>query len=113
MTLTTDEAFRKFKSALELNSREQKNASDRQKEVRDFLDTKFAIDRSFLTGSYARWTKTKPLKDIDIFFVLGSDEDDYHGQAPDVVLDDFCKALAENYGEKAVTKQARSINVDF
>ena len=32
--------------------------------------TKFAIDRSFLTGSYARYTKTKPLKDIDIFFVL-------------------------------------------
>lgn len=60
--LTTDEAFRKFKSRLELNDREQKNASARQKEVRDYLDTKFAIENSFLTGSYARYTK-------EIFFI--------------------------------------------
>ena len=31
----------------------------------------FDIDRDFLTGSYARHTKTKPLKDVDIFFCLG------------------------------------------
>ena len=72
--LTVDEAFRKFKSRLELNDSEQKNASARQTEVREYLDTKFAIDRSFLTGSYARYTKTKPLKDIDIFFVLKESE---------------------------------------
>ncbi len=41
--LTTDDAFRKFKSRLELNDREQENASKRQNEVRDYLDTKFAI----------------------------------------------------------------------
>ena len=52
--LTVDEAFRKFKSRLELNDREQGNASARHTEVRDYLVTKFAIDRSFLTGSYAR-----------------------------------------------------------
>ncbi|MEI9986112.1 MAG: hypothetical protein WDN69_24820 [Aliidongia sp.] len=63
--LTVDEAFRKFKSRLELNDRERKNAVARQTEVRNYLVTKFAIDRSFLTGSYARYTKTKPLKDID------------------------------------------------
>lgn len=68
--LTLDEAFRKFKSRLELNDKEQKNASARQQEVREYLDTKFSIANSFLTGSYARYTKTKPLKDIDIFFVL-------------------------------------------
>ncbi|POC69865.1 DNA polymerase subunit beta, partial [Vibrio vulnificus] len=33
--LSIDEAFRKFKSRLELNEREQKNASQRQNEVRD------------------------------------------------------------------------------
>lgn len=60
--LSIDEAFRKFKSRLELNEREQKNASQRQNEVRDYLQTKFGIARSFLTGSYARYTKTKPLK---------------------------------------------------
>ena len=39
--LTTNEAFRKFKSKLELNQREQDNASSREKEVREYLDTKF------------------------------------------------------------------------
>jgi hypothetical protein len=112
MMLTVDEAFRKFKSRLELNDKEQKNASARQQEVRDYLDIKFRIDRSFLTGSYARWTKTKPLKDIDIFFVLKPAEDHYLSKAPSVVLTDFYDALFEKYGDKA-KKQNRSINVDF
>jgi predicted nucleotidyltransferase len=110
--LTLNEAFRKFKGRLELNEREQRNASARQQEVRDYLDTQFKIDRSFLTGSYARWTKTKPLKDVDIFFVLKSAEDHYRTKSPSVVLTDFHMALAEKYGDYA-KKQNRSINVDF
>src|SRR5207248_4996677 len=50
LMLTIDEAFRKFKSRLELNDKEQANASARQTEIREYLDTKFKIDRSFLTG---------------------------------------------------------------
>ncbi|MBX9825347.1 MAG: nucleotidyltransferase [Xanthobacteraceae bacterium] len=111
--LTLDEAFRKFKSRLELNDREQKNASDRHNEVRDYLGTKFAIDRSFLTGSYARYTKTKPLKDIDIFFELADSERHYRSEVPSAVLNDFYDALVEKYGGKAVRKQSRSVNVDF
>lgn len=111
--LTIDEAFRKFKSRLELNEREQKNASQRQTEVREYLETKFGIARSFLTGSYARYTKTKPLKDIDIFFVLKESEKHYHSKAASVVLDDFLTALVDKYGKESVRKQARSINVDF
>ena len=111
--LTVDEAFRKFKHRLELNDREQKNASARHTEVREYLVTKFAIDRSFLTGSYARYTKTKPLKDIDIFFQLKESERHYRSKAPSVVLGDFDGALMEKYGRSAVRKQSRSINVDF
>jgi hypothetical protein len=111
--LTVDEAFRKFKSRLELNEREQKNASQRQTEVQEYLDTKFSIDRSFLTGSYRRHTKTKPLKDIDIFFVLAQSERSYRSDAPSVVIEAFYKALVEKYGEKSVRKQSRSVNVDF
>lgn len=70
MTLTVNEAFRKFKSRLELNQKEQDNASAKHTEVRDYLHTKFAIEGDFLTGSYKRHTKTKPLKDIDIFFPM-------------------------------------------
>ena len=111
--LTLDEAFRKFKSRLELNDREQKNASARHTEVRDFLGTEFNVDRSFLTGSYARHTKTKPLKDIDIFFVLTEDEERYRSDAPRAVIGDFHDALTKNYGEDAVRKQSRSVSVDF
>ena len=111
--LTVDEAFRKFKSRLELNDREQQNASARQNEIRDYLNTKFGIARSFLTGSYARHTKTKPLKDIDIFFILGDGEKHYRAEAPSVVLDRFYAVLAKEYGNKATRKQGRSVNVDF
>ncbi|TCH98159.1 nucleotidyltransferase [Roseococcus sp. SYP-B2431] len=111
--LTIDEAFRKFKSRIELNDREQSNASARQNEVREYLDTKFKIETSFLTGSYRRHTKTKPLKDIDIFFVLKDSERAYRDKAPSVVIDDFYNALVEKYGAKAVRKQSRSVNVDF
>jgi predicted nucleotidyltransferase len=111
--LTVDEAFRKFKSRLELNDKEQQNATKRHTEVREYLETKFNIERSFLTGSYARYTKTKPLKDIDIFFILGPDDKDYRKEPAGIVLDDFFDALVEKYGKNSVRKQARSVNVDF
>lgn len=111
--LTIDQAFRKFKNRLELNDKEQANASKRQQEVRSYLDTHFAIDKSFLTGSYARWTKTKPLKDVDIFFVLGSDERHYRDKSAHVVIDDFHDRLVEKYGAASVRKQGRSVNVVF
>ena len=38
---TLEEAFNKFKSRLELNDKERKNASDRHTEVRDHLKTRF------------------------------------------------------------------------
>jgi len=111
--LTIDEAFRKFKSRLELKDKEQKNATDRHTEVREYIRTKFSIDRDFLTGSYARYTKTKPLKDIDIFFVMSSKEQHYRDKSASVVLDDYENALVEKYGREAIRRQSRSINVDF
>lgn len=112
--ISLDEAFRKFKSRLELNTREQDNASKRHNEVRELIRSKFSIQNDFLTGSYARYTKTKPLKDIDIFFVLSdAEKKKYRDKAPSVVLDAFYDALVEEYGKDAVRKQGRSVNVDF
>lgn len=112
--ISMDEAFRKFKSRLELNDKEQQNATKRHTEVREHIRAKFSIERDFLTGSYARFTKTKPLKDIDIFFELSNAEKEkYRKQPPSVVLDAFYDALVEKYGKDAVRKQGRSINVDF
>lgn len=112
--LSIDDAFKKFKSRLELNEKEQSNASQRHNEVRDFLVTKFEIESHFLTGSYRRHTKTKPLKDIDIFFVLeDSQRDKYRARAPSIVRDAFHTELEKKYGAKAVRSQSRSVNVDF
>ena len=111
--ISLPDAFKKFKSRMELNEREQQNASKRQKEVREHLDNAFQIDRSFLTGSYARWTKSKPLKDVDIFFVLGKDEDHYRDKHPDKILTAFYDTLVDVYGSSAVKKQGRSVGVDF
>lgn len=111
--LTVNDAFRKFKSRLELTDREQTNASLRHKEVRDYVATKFAVDRDFLTGSYARYTKTKPLKDIDIFVVLKTSEKHYRDKSPSVMIGAVYDALVEKYGSSAVRKQGRSVNIDF
>lgn len=111
--LTVNDAFRKFKSRLELTDREQTNASQRHTEVRGYFATKFAVDRDFLTGSYARHTKTKPLKDIDIFFILAASEKHYRDKAPSVIINAVYDALVEKYGISAVRKQGRSVNIDF
>jgi len=111
--LTVEEAFRKFRSRLELNDREQKNAAKRHNEIRDHMRAKFELDDDFLTGSYRRHTKTKPLKDVDIFCVLGEKEKHFRQEHPLKVLQAFKKALAELYGNEAVTLQRRSAEVDF
>lgn len=111
--LTIDEAFRKFKSRLELTDREQADASKRQREIRDHMDAKFEIDNDFLTGSYKRWTKTKPLKDVDIFLVLGQDERHYRSKPPSTLLGAVENALLEKYERDRVHRQRRSVTVGF
>ena len=111
--LSTEEAFAKFRSRLELTKREQESASRRQQEVRAHLNGSFDIEHDFLTGSYKRHTKTKPLKDVDIFCVLGDEERHYRDEPPGEVLSAFENALVEKYGRSAVIQQRRSVCVDF
>lgn len=111
--ITVKDAFKKFKSKLELTDGEQSDASRRQKDIRSTMDDAFDIDDDFLTGSYRRWTKTKPLKDVDIFCVLGSDERHYRDKKPGVLLDEVVRVLSNEYGKENVKKQRRSVSVSF
>ncbi|RYG39149.1 nucleotidyltransferase [bacterium] len=110
---TLEEGFAKFKSRLELKPKERQNAIDRHNEIREHLRSKFTIENDFLTGSYARWTKTKPLKDVDIFCPLGTAHSHYRDEHPDNVLKAFEEALAEKYGSANVERQRRSCTVRF
>jgi hypothetical protein len=111
--LTTDDAFGKFRSRLELNEKEQRDASRRQQEIRGHMDEEFDVDHDFLTGSYVRYTKTKPLKDVDVFCVLGDEERHYRQKAPVELLRAVETAMAKKYGNSCVKRQRRSVTVDF
>lgn len=111
--LTVSQAFTKFKTRLELSETEQADASSRQKRIRSIMDDAFDVDSDFLTGSYSRHTKTKPLHDVDIFVVLGSGEARYRSGHPSNVLVAVQTELAKEHGQHRVDLQRRSVRVDF
>ena len=111
--ITVARAFEKFRYRLELSDTEQKDAIRRHNEVRRCIRAGFDVKRDFLTGSYARHTKTKPLKDIDIFFCLGEGDRHWRRNPPHKVLDAFEKRLAAKYGSDSVNQGRRCVTVDF
>jgi hypothetical protein len=112
--LTVQEAFTKFKAKIsEPTEKERKDASRRQQDIRALMDVEFDITRDFLSGSYARHTKTKPLKDVDIFCVLGDDEQHYRKKHPSELLEAVAKILRDQYGKDNVEPQRRSVGVSF
>jgi len=111
--ITVAESFEEFRRRLELSETERKDAIRRHNDVRDCMRAEFDIERDFLTGSYARHTKTKPLKDIDIFFCLGENDRHWRDKSPREVLDAFEKCLAKKYGSDNVEPGRRCVMVEF
>jgi hypothetical protein len=111
--ITVDQAFEKFRQRLELSETERKDTIRRHTEVRDCIRATFGVDRDFLTGSYDRHTKTKPLKDVDIFFALGEKEKKWREKEPHEILDAFGNCLANKYGKDAVDPGRRCATVEF
>src|SRR3989442_116641 len=112
--LTTTEAFEKFRQRLELSDTEQKDASKRQTEIRECIRAGFELKTDFLSGSYRRHTKTKPLKDVDVIFVLGEKEKWRRDKPPVETLEAFEKCLKKKYPEEGqVEINRRSVTVEF
>jgi len=111
--ISVTEAYETFRQRLELTKTESEDAQRRHAEVRECIRSTFQVDRDFLTGSYARNTKTKPLKDIDIFFVLGKDERHWRSKPPSEILAAFEDCLVKKYGRADVERGRRCVTVEF
>jgi hypothetical protein len=73
-----DDAFAGLKTNLEITKTERDLAKSRHALIRDHVRAAWDVKDDFLTGSYDRHTKTKKLKDIDIFIVVDPDGDQGH-----------------------------------
>lgn len=112
--LTTLQAFDKFRQKLELSDTEQNDASRRHTDVRECIRAGFDIKTDFLSGSYKRHTKTKPLKDVDVVFVLGEKEKWRREKPPLDMLQAFERCLKKKYSEQGqVEIGRRSVTVEF
>ena len=104
------DAFEKFKHRLEISPTEEQDASRRHTELREYLRSKLDVADDFLTGSYRRDTKTKPLADVDVFLVLADvgEKDD-----PNDVLMRVHDVLVDKYGESRVETDRPAVRVDY
>jgi len=109
--LSTDEAFDKFRKRLELSETERRDAARRHEEVRDCIRAGFDVKTDFLSGSYKRHTKTKPLKDVDVLFVLGEKEKWRRDKPPIEMLQAFERCLKDKYSDVQICR--RAVTVEF
>lgn len=90
-----DEAFEKMRKAGEITKGEQTLAQNRHRRIRETLANEWDIEKTFLTGSYDRHTKIKPLTDIDIFAIIDQDgaQGHYRQEPPDLIISDLVDCL--------------------
>jgi SMODS domain-containing protein len=116
--MTVAEAFQIFKSELELPDRKQKQAAAAQQEIRERISAHLYVPDSFLSGSYARYTKIYPLNDIDLMLVRNKERvelsKDESGVQATQAIDQVVEAVGKAYPNRATTKkQSRSVNVQI
>ena len=96
-----DDAFDKLKTNLETTSSEEGFAQRKHTEIRDLVAASWDLEDDFLTGSYRRHTKTKPLKDVDIFVVASAEgaQGGMRDLAPDHILAALKGVLDDKYDD--------------
>jgi hypothetical protein len=110
-----DEAFQNLKHTLEVTQTEESNAAKRQAKIREVVESAWDLhpgESSFLTGSYRRRTKTKRLKDVDIFVVIDPNgaQAGLRKKTPAVVLNELADVLRGYYGDVLIDQLACTIN---
>lgn len=108
-----DDAFANLKHNLEITQTEQNLAKARHEAIRDFVRSHWDLADDFLTGSYRRDTKTKKLKDIDIFVVLDADgaQAGFRNQSPIQVINALETLLRQKWS--GATRDGMAIVVPY
>ncbi len=106
--------FRDASSNVEPSDADKANAPKAHADVRDVLAKdallkEWGID-TILIGSYARHVSIKRLRDVDVFSKLPTVD---RKKSSKEILDHFEKVLTDEYGKGRVTRQDRSIAVEF
>jgi hypothetical protein len=119
MATTITEAFRIFKSNLEITGLQQETVSKRQQNVRSAMENGLDVTGSFLSGSYSRRTMIAPLKeaDIDIFVLLDPKYfHHYNGQngGPAGLLDLVKRVLKKTYPNTPdISRNGQAVTIQF
>lgn len=108
-----DEAFTKCKRTLEITTTEQDFAAAKHADIRSLVRFNWQLEDDFLTGSYRRNTKTKKLKDVDIFVVIdpAGAQADLRQKHPSVVLEELRTLLVTRYD--SVTADGFACTITF
>jgi hypothetical protein len=108
-----DDAWAGLRHKLEISPTEQAQAIRRHKQIREHVETSIELRTHFLTGSYARHTKTKKLKDVDIFCIVKADGNDakLREGSPYAVLGHLQNVLASKWPGASIGR--RSCSIDF
>lgn len=114
MATTIKEAFKTFKSHLEITDLQAQTVSTRQQNVRKAVAAELTVLDDFLTGSYCRSTMIAPLSqaDIDIFVVLHSDYYRKDGQA--ALLERVKRVLKKTYpSTPEISRDGQAVTITF
>lgn len=107
-----DDAFANLRTTLEITKTETGLAVKRHHRIRDDVREAWDLEDDFLTGSYRRDTKTKKLKDVDIFVVVDRDgaQARLRKKAPSAVLGDLAAILRRHYDNVVVGWMACTVH---
>jgi SMODS domain-containing protein len=107
-----EDAFANLRRQLEITKTESDLASRRHNEIRDVVAATWKLEDHFLTGSYRRNTKTKYLRDVDVFVVLDGDgpQAGLRQKEPAALLAELKSILKEHYDAVVIDQMACTIS---
>jgi hypothetical protein len=107
-----ENAFDLYLSRISPSATQAKAAQRSHNALRDYLSGDDYFGRmlvtSFLNGSYARRTAIRPIKDVDVIVVVGSD---WMDETPSTAMESLRRKLAQRYDQRRTLRQRRAVRI--